>query len=80
VKSENAQAVADGVTGLRLFSIDLSAHPTWEHVQAEYETVWQTFDGDLPLMTDPEQQAAMQVLSTCLASLILLRNDPLDAV
>jgi predicted ATPase len=77
VKSENAQAVADGVTGLRLFSIDLSAHPTWEQVQAEYETVWQTFDGrpiesliDLPLMTDPEQQAAMQVLSTCLASLI----------
>ena len=46
------------------------AHPTWEQVQAEYETVWQTLDGrpiesliDLPLMTDPELQAAMQVLS-----------------
>jgi PAS domain S-box-containing protein len=41
-----------------------------EQVQAEYETVWQTLDGrpiesliDLPLMTDPELQAAMQVLS-----------------
>ena len=41
--------------------------------QAEYEAVWQTLDGrpiesliDLPLMTDPQQQAAMQVLSTLL--------------
>ena len=58
------------LTCLRLFGIDLPAHPTWEQVQAEYETVWQTLDGrpiesliDLPLMTDPELQAAMQVLS-----------------
>ena len=58
------------MTCLRLFGIDLPAHPTWEQVQAEYETVWQTLDGrpiesliDLPLMTDPELQAAMQVLS-----------------
>ena len=49
------------------------AHPTREQVQAEYETVWQNLNGrpiesliDLPLMTDPEQQAAMQVLSTLL--------------
>ena len=55
---------------LRLFGIDLPAHPTWEQVQAEYETVWRTLDGrqiesliDLPLMTDPELQAAMRVLS-----------------
>ena len=58
------------MTCLRLFGIDLPAHPTLEQVQAEYETVWQTLDGrpiesliDLPLMTDPELQAAMQVLS-----------------
>jgi PAS domain S-box-containing protein len=70
VKSENAQAVASALTCLRLFSIDIPAHPTWEQVQAEYETVWQTLDGrpienliDLPLMTDPELQAAMQLLS-----------------
>jgi PAS domain S-box-containing protein len=71
VKSENAQAVAIALTCLRLFSIDLPAHPTWEQVQAEYETIWQSLDGrpiesliELPLMTDPELQAAMQVLST----------------
>ena len=61
VKSENAQAVASALTCLRLFGIDIPAHPTWEQVQAEYETVWQTLNGrpiesliDLPLMTDPE--------------------------
>jgi signal transduction histidine kinase len=70
MKSENQQAVASALTCVRLFGIDLPAHPTWEQVQAEYETVWQTLDGrpiesliDLPLMTDPELQAAMQVLS-----------------
>jgi PAS domain S-box-containing protein len=70
MKSENQQAVASALTCLRLFCIDLPAHPTQEQVQAEYETVWQTLDGrpiesliDLPLMTDPELQAAMQMLS-----------------
>jgi predicted ATPase/signal transduction histidine kinase len=70
VKSENAQAVAIALKCHRLFGIDIPAHPTWEQVQAEYETVWQTLDGrpiesliDLPIMTDPELQAAMQLLS-----------------
>jgi PAS domain S-box-containing protein len=69
----NARAIASALTGLRLFGIDIPAHPTWEQVQAEYEAAWQTLDGrpiesliDLPLMTYPEQQAAMQVLSTLL--------------
>jgi PAS domain S-box-containing protein len=73
VKSANEQAVASALAGLRLFGIDIPAHPTWEQVQAEYEAVWQTLNGrpiesliDLPLMTDPEQQAAMQVLSVLL--------------
>ena len=67
IKSENQQAVASALACLRLFGIDLPAHPTWEQVQAEYETVWQTLNGrpiesliDLPLMTDPELQAAMR--------------------
>jgi PAS domain S-box-containing protein len=71
----NARAIASALTGLRLFGIDIPAHPTWEHVQAEYDAAWQTLDGrsiesliDLPLMTDPEQQAAMQVLSTLLGT------------
>jgi predicted ATPase len=70
LKSENQRAVTSALTCLRLFDIDLPAHPTWEQVQAEYETVWQLLDGrpiecliDLPLMTDPELQAAMEVLS-----------------
>jgi PAS domain S-box-containing protein len=74
IKSENQQAVATALTCLRLFGIDIPAHPTWEQVQAEYETVWQTLNGcpiesliDQPLMTDPELQAAMQVLSVLTA-------------
>jgi PAS domain S-box-containing protein len=69
-KSENPQAVDSALTCLRLFGIDLPAHPTLEQFHAEYETVWQTLNGrpiesliDLPLMTDPELQAALQVLS-----------------
>ena len=60
--------------------IDMPAHPTEEQVQAEYETVWQTLDGrpiesliDLPLMTDPELQAAMQMLSAFRGSRLLYR-------
>jgi PAS domain S-box-containing protein len=73
VKSENVQAVSSALTCLRLFGTDVPAHPTWEEVQAEYEAAWQALDGrpiesliDLPLIADPEQQAAMQVLSTLL--------------
>ena len=68
-KSENRQAVDSGLTCLRLLDIDLPAHPTSEQVQAEFETVWQTLDGrpiesliDLPMMTNPELQAALRVL------------------
>ncbi len=70
VRSEDPQGVDSALTCLLLFGIDIPAHPTWEQVQAEYETVWQTLEGrptesliDLPLMTDPELQAAMLVLS-----------------
>ena len=70
MKSENAQAVASALACLRLFGIDLPAHPTREQVEAEYETVWQILKGrptesliDLPMMRDPEMQAAMQILA-----------------
>jgi predicted ATPase len=63
VKSENTQAVDSALTCLRLFDIDIPAHPTREQVEAEYETLWQNLKGrqiedliDLPLMTDPELQ------------------------
>jgi predicted ATPase len=71
VKGEYPQAVDDALTCLRLLGIDLPAHPTREQVQAEYDTVWQNLNGrpidsliDLPLLSDPEVQAAMQVLAT----------------
>ncbi len=70
VKAEYPQAVESALTCLRRFGIDLPGHPTLEQVQAEYETVWQNLNGrpiesliDLPMMSDPELQAAMQVLS-----------------
>ena len=70
VKGEYPQAVASGLTCLKLFGIDIPTRPTQEQVQAEYEAVWQALNGrtiesliDLPLMTDPEVQASMQVLS-----------------
>jgi PAS domain S-box-containing protein len=69
VKAEHPQAVDSALAGLRLFRIDMPPHPTWEQVQAEYETVWRNLDGrpiegliDLPLMSDPELQAAMRLL------------------
>jgi PAS domain S-box-containing protein len=74
VKGEHPQAIDSALTCLRLFGIDLPARATFEQVQAEYEAVWQTLDGrpiasliDLPPMTDPELQAAMQVLSVLVA-------------
>ena len=62
--------MAAALACLREFGIDMPAHPTEDQVQAEYEAFWQTLNGrpiesliDLPLMTDPELLAAMQVLS-----------------
>ena len=81
VKSENPQAVDSALTCLQLFGIDIPAHPSWEQVQAEYETVWRNLDGrpiedliDLPLMQDPEMQAATRLLSTFRSSLLYRSN------
>jgi PAS domain S-box-containing protein len=70
VKSEYAQAVDSALASLRLFGIDIPAHPTWEQVQAEYEEVWRNLEGrriedliHLPQMTDPELLTALRLLS-----------------
>ncbi len=70
VKSENADAVASALACLRLFGVELSAHPTNDEVQAEFRTFWQNLGDraigeliDLPLMSDPELLAAMRILS-----------------
>ena len=67
---EHALAIESALGCLRLFGIELPAHPNVEQVRAEYETVWQSLGErriesliDLPLMTDARIQAAMQVLS-----------------
>jgi predicted ATPase/signal transduction histidine kinase len=70
VQGEYQQAMDNALACLRLFGIDLPAHPNWEEVEAEYEAIWRSLDGrsietllDLPRMTEPELQAAMQVFS-----------------
>ena len=75
VKSENARAIDSTLECLRVFGIDLPAHPSQEQVQVEYEAVWRNLAGrpigsliDLPLMTDPELLAAMRLLSSLVDS------------
>jgi len=70
MRAQYRQAVDSGLECLRLFGIEMPAHPTRKEVQVEYEKVWQNLGKrsiesliDLPLMTDPEKQAAMRVPS-----------------
>ncbi len=70
LKGEHPQAIDSALACLRSFGINMTAHPTFDEVQAEYETLWQNLGErpvealiDLPLMTDPEMQAAMQLLA-----------------
>jgi len=82
VKSEHSKAADSALECLRLFGIELSAHPTWEQVRTEYEKVWQTLAErsietliDLPLMTDQEIQAVMQLLSVLQAPAFFTDNN-----
>jgi PAS domain S-box-containing protein len=70
MKAEFQQAVDRALECLGLFGMEIPAHPTGQQVQAEYEKIWinlgnQSVESltDLPLMTDPEMQAAMDILS-----------------
>jgi PAS domain S-box-containing protein len=74
MKPEYPKAVESALECLRLFGIEMPEHPAREQVEAEYEKVWSHIGGrpiesliDLPLMTDPEMQAAMRVLSSLYA-------------
>jgi len=75
MKSEHQEGVTTALTCLRGFGIDLPAYPTEEEVESERQLLSQTLGGrsiegliDLPLMTDPELQAAMKVLSALFAA------------
>ena len=82
VKSENQQAVDSALACLKLFDIDMPAHPSWEQVQAEYEKIWSNLNGrpiealiDLPVMKDPELQAVTRLLcSLSNAAYVIDRN------
>jgi PAS domain S-box-containing protein len=74
MKSESPKAVESALECLRLFGIEMSPHPAREQVEVEYEKIWSSLGKrsiesliDLPLMTDPEMKAAMQVLSVLFA-------------
>jgi hypothetical protein len=63
-KAEYRRAINSGLECLRLFGIQIPAHPTLEQVNIEYERLWQNLGErsiesliDLPLMTDLEMQA-----------------------
>lgn len=69
-KGENDKGVATGIECLKLFDINLTAHPTREQMLAGHEAVWtnlgeRTIESliDSPWMDDPELVAAMEVLT-----------------
>jgi predicted ATPase/signal transduction histidine kinase/GAF domain-containing protein len=70
VKSEPARAAACALTCLESFGIAIPAHPTGDHVLAEFDDMWRALNGrpieillDLPRMTDPDVLAAMHLLA-----------------
>jgi predicted ATPase len=74
VKSENPQAVDSALECLRMFDIDMPAHPSRDEVQAEYENICRNLGDrpiesliDLPRTTSPEAHAAMRVLAALIA-------------
>ena len=70
MRAEHKQAVESALEGLRLFGLNLPAHPTRALVDVEYEKVWKYLGErsiesliDLAVMKDPEVQAAMRILT-----------------
>jgi PAS domain S-box-containing protein len=73
LRSENVQAVASALDCLRLFGIELPAHPDEAQVRAEFEAVWQRLGArpiealaDLPPSSDADLPQVMQLLSVLL--------------
>jgi predicted ATPase/signal transduction histidine kinase len=74
MRGEYRQAIERGLECLRLLGIDVPATPSREQVRLEYEKIYQQLGSrsiesliDLPLMTEPDMQAAMGVLSVMAA-------------
>ncbi|HVK79411.1 MAG TPA: diguanylate cyclase, partial [Verrucomicrobiae bacterium] len=84
VRSENSEARDTALACIRLFGIDLPAHPSWRQVRSEYDQVWRNLGErsieslvDLPLMTDPDIQAVMRVLSALALTAVFTHNQNL---
>jgi predicted ATPase/signal transduction histidine kinase len=74
MRAEYRLAVNCGLECLRIFGIEISGAPTRRSVVLECERIYDQLGGrsiesliDLPLMTDPDMQAAMGVLSVMAA-------------
>jgi predicted ATPase/serine/threonine protein kinase/GAF domain-containing protein len=75
------RAVERAIECLHMFDIELSLHPTWEEVVAQYDEINELLRkrsiedlANLPRMTDPDMRAAMDVLALLLAP--AFRSDP----
>ncbi|MFB9268056.1 AAA family ATPase [Bradyrhizobium erythrophlei] len=74
LRSESPQAVECALECLRLFGIDMCAHPSREQFEVAFAEVLRQLEGrsiesliDLPRATDPDVETAMQVLSVLYA-------------
>ena len=81
-RGEYHEAIARGLECLQLFGIVLSAQPTRAEVLSEYERILSNLGDrsvedlvDLPLMSDPEIQAAVRILTFLFAPASLLNNN-----
>ncbi len=75
MRAEYREAVDCGLACLRLVGVEMPVHPTRADVQAECDTIFRKLGDrsiesllELPPMTDPEMQAAVEVLSTIAAA------------
>jgi len=75
---QSGRAVAVAIDFLRHVGIDISPHPTEDEVRREYEQVWSNLAGrsidevaDLPLMSDAESLATMDILTKMMVSAAL---------
>jgi len=74
MRAQHSLAVESALECLRIFGIDMPAHPTRQCIEDEFEKVWKQLGErsiesliDLASMTDPEVQAAMRVLTVLFA-------------
>ena len=70
IQSENDLAVESALEGLRLFDLRMSPHPDRMELNVAFDDVWRKLAGreietliDLPLVTDPEVEATLGILS-----------------